>query len=144
MKFYLDTNVLIDFCLRREPHFDVATKILNFAFKKEIEIYTSSHCIATLHYICKRNFTEAAIREIISQLMEFMTVLPVTEEVLKKSLKSYHKDFEDAIQIFCAHEVKNMNGLITRNLKDFSTAEMQVFSPDEALYLIKENLNTTH
>lgn len=71
------------------------------------------------------------------KLLNLVNVISVDEEILKKSLKSQYKDFEDAIQIFCAHKIENLDAIITRNLKDFSTAEVNVFAPDEALNYIK-------
>ena len=53
--------------------------------------------------------------------------------IIKKSLLSTHKDFEDAIQIFAAHSVKNLDFIVTRNVKDFKKAEMAVLPPDELL-----------
>ena len=42
---------------------------------------------------------------------------------------------------FFAHtKLKNLTPIITRNLKDFSTAEVKIFAPDEALQYINDNL----
>ncbi len=139
--FYLDTNILVDLLQRREPHFASVAEILNLATIKEIQIFASSNSIGTLHYLCKKTIGEAELRDIIYDLLHFLKIVAVDEEIIKKSLKSSHKDFEDAIQIFCAHKVENLTAIITRDLKDFSTAEMQVFAPDQALYYINNNLN---
>lgn len=53
---------------------------------------------------------------------KLISIIPADEEILRKSLKSSHRDFEDAIQIFCAHQIKKIDGIITRNIKDFSTS----------------------
>lgn len=139
MKFYIDTNILIDALLRRQPFHEKASALLNFALNNKISIYTSSHCIATLHYVCKKNINETDLRSIISKFLEFIIIIPVDDNILKKSAKSQHKDFEDAIQILCAHQIKNLDGIITRNLKDFSSSEIPVFPPDEAINYIKNN-----
>ena len=70
-------------------------------------------------------------------MLDLISIISVDEEILKKSLKSHHKDFEDAIQIFCAHKIENLDAIVTRNLKDFSTSEIQVFAPENALDYIK-------
>lgn len=138
MNFFLDSNIIVDLVKKREPHFDIVSEIFNLSTKEKITLHTSSHSIATLHYICKKNFKETELQDLIDELLNFFSVIPVDEDVLKKSLKSQHKDFEDAIQIFCAHQIKNLTGIITRNLKDFSTSEIPVFAPDEALNLIQK------
>ena len=49
-------------------------------------------------------------------------------------------DFKDAIQIFCAHQIKKIDGIITRNIKDFSTSEIDVITPDEVIIYINKKL----
>lgn len=138
MLFFLDTNIIVDLLQKRDPHFDLASEIFNFSTKENLELYASSHSIATVHYICKKNIKEAKLRELIDEVLNFLKIIPVDEEILRKSIKSNHKDFEDSIQIFCAHQIKNLTGIITRNIKDFSTSEIPVFAPDEALNLIQK------
>ncbi|MCD9855652.1 PIN domain-containing protein [Epilithonimonas sp. JDS] len=138
MFFFLDTNIIVDLLQKRVPHFDLASEIFNFSTKENIVLFASSHSIATVHYICKKNIKEAELRELINEVLNFLKIIPVDEEILRKSIKSNHKDFEDAIQIFCAHQIKNLTGIITRNIKDFSTSEIPVFAPDEALNLIQK------
>lgn len=140
LSFYLDTNVLVDLLQRREPHFASVTEIFNLATKGDINIFASANSIATVHYLCKKNIPERDLRDIISDLLNFLKIISVDEETIKKALKSHHKDFEDAIQIFCAHKIENLSAIITRDLKDFSTAEVQVFAPYEALYYIQNKL----
>ncbi|MBD8081566.1 type II toxin-antitoxin system VapC family toxin [Chryseobacterium caseinilyticum] len=139
MKFYIDTNIVIDFIIERGNFFYEAKKIFELSELKKISIFISSHTIATAHYICKKHFKENEIRQVLEDLLLIVDVIAVDEDIIKKSLKSHHKDFEDAIQIFCAHQVKNITGIVTRNIKDFSTSEIPVFAPDEALDYIRNN-----
>lgn len=140
MKFYLDTNVIVDLLLRREPHFQTTISLFDLCSDNKISFFTSSHCVATAHYLCKKAIKENILRNLLEEILDIITIIPVDEEILKKSLKSPHKDFEDAIQILCAHTVKNLDGIITRNLKDFSKSEVAVFSPDEALNYINKKI----
>ncbi len=142
MKFFLDTNILLDFLLERQPFHFEANQIFDCLDKKQITLYTSSHSIATTHYFCKKENDEWSIRNSLSDLIDSVKVIGIDEEILRKSLKSHHRDFQDAIQIFCAHQIRKLDGIITRNLRDFSTSEISVFSPDEALRYIKNKLET--
>jgi hypothetical protein len=74
---------------------------------------------------------EKKLREILFNLIEFLEVIPVDPDKLKKGLRSNHKDFEDAVQIVCASSVVGMNFIVTRNMKDFKTSEIPVLTPDE-------------
>lgn len=52
-------------------------------------------------------------------------------DILKKGLRSNHKDFEDSIQIFCASKIERIQSIITRNVKDFKGSEIMILTPDE-------------
>ena len=58
-------------------------------------------------------------------------MISVDENVLKRGLRSKHKDFEDSIQIICATSIDKLDFIITRNKNDFSNSEVPVFAPDE-------------
>ena len=71
------------------------------------------------------------LRMILFNLLNFIEVIPVDLDGLKKGLRSSIKDFEDAVQMQCASSIAGMNYLVTRNLKDFKTSEIEVLTPDE-------------
>ena len=47
-------------------------------------------------------------------------------------MNSHFKDFEDSVQYFTATE-NNINGIITRNLKDFKSSQIPVMTAEEFL-----------
>jgi predicted nucleic acid-binding protein len=130
-KLFLDTNIIVDLIADRKPFSKYAIKIFKHAEEKKVQIFTSSHSIATTHYLLKKHVEEKILREILSNLIEFITIVPVNNDVIKKALKSKHKDFEDAIQIISASAIENIDFIITRNLKDFRESEILALSPDE-------------
>ena len=140
--FFIDTNIVIDFISFRVPFGIAAKSIFELAEKKNIKLYISSLSVATTHYVLKKVFSEDQVRTAISSTLDLLEIIPVTEDILRKSLNSNHKDFEDAIQIFCAHKIEGLDAIITRNIKDFSTSEITVLAPDEvANFIIKKNKN---
>jgi predicted nucleic acid-binding protein len=132
---FLDTNILIDLIADRQPFSKHAIAVFKLKEENKIVLYTSSHSIATTHYLMKKYLSESALNEVISSLLDFLIVLPVDVEVLKRALLSKTKDFEDAIQIVCAAKNEQMNFIITRNLKDFKQSSVKAISPDEFLNL---------
>lgn len=130
-KVFLDTNILVDLIADRKPFSKFAIEIFQLAEEKNLDIYTSSHSIATTHYLLKKYIDEKALRSVLYQLFDFLHVVSVDESILKKGLLSNHKDFEDSIQIFCASTIDNLTCIITRNIKDFKKSEIPVLSPDE-------------
>ena len=131
MKIFLDTNILVDLIADRKPFSKQAIEIFKSTEKNKTQLFTSSHSIATTHYLLKKYVEEKELRKIIFNLLEFLKVIPVDIDVLKKGLRSNHKDFEDAVQILCASSITGINFIVTRNKKDFKTSAISVITPDE-------------
>ena len=130
-KVFLDTNIIVDLIADRKPFSRHAIEIFNKAEEKKIKLFTYSHSIATTHYLMKKYLDEKTLRAVLYNLLDYLTVIPVDLDVLKKGLRSNHKDFEDAIQILCASTVEKIDCIITRNTKDFRKCEILVLTPDE-------------
>lgn len=132
-KLFLDTNILIDLIADRRPFSKYAIQIFQKAELKEIQLFTSSHSIATTHYVLRKYIGETELRDVVYDLLDYITVIAVDVDILKKGLRSSYKDFEDAIQIFCASSVHNIDCIVTRNTKDFKMSEIPAFNPDEII-----------
>ena len=130
-KVFVDTNILIDLIADRKPFSKFAIEIFKMAEDKKIKLFTSSHSIATTHYLLKKYIGEKELREIIYALLDFIVIIPIDIDVIKKGLKSKYKDFEDALQIICAYSVERINCVVTRNTRDFKGSEIPVLTPDE-------------
>jgi hypothetical protein len=120
----------VDLISNREPFGKFAILLFKKNEKGELRLYTSSHSLVTTHYLLKKYISENKLRKILLDLADLMTILPVNAAVLKKALRSQHKDFEDGVQIVCANSIKNMDFIVTRNLRDFRTSEIPAVSPD--------------
>jgi predicted nucleic acid-binding protein len=132
-KLFLDTNIIVDLIADRKPFSKYAIQIFQKAELKEIELFTSSHSIATTHYLLKKYLAEKELREVLYNLLDYITVVAVDVNILKKGLRSNHKDFEDSIQILCASSIEKIDCIVTRNTKDFKASEIPAFNPDEIL-----------
>ncbi|MFO0415471.1 MAG: type II toxin-antitoxin system VapC family toxin [Bacteroidota bacterium] len=131
-KIFIDTNIIIDLIADRRPFSKYAIALFKKAEEKKVHLYSSSHSIATTHYLLKKYMDEKALREVLYNLLDYLTVIAVDVAVLKKGLRSRHKDFEDAIQIICASSEYKIDMIVTRNTKDYKFSEIPVLTPDEA------------
>lgn len=52
MKLFLDTNVLIDFILERQPFYQAAAMIISYAEENKVQICVSSLSLVTTNFIC--------------------------------------------------------------------------------------------
>ena len=130
-RIFVDTNIIVDLIADRKPFSKFAIDLFNKAEKKKIKLFTSSHSIATTHYLLKKYIDEKNLRSILYDLTDFLTIIPIDSDMIQKGLRSKHKDFEDAFQINCAYSVEKIDCIVTRNIKDFKDSEITVLTPDE-------------
>ncbi len=132
-KVFLDTNIIVDLIADRQPFSKYAIEIFQKAEENYFQLFTSSHSIATTHYLLKKHLEEKELRNVLSNLLDYLTVIAVDSDIIKKGLRSKYKDFEDSIQILCASSIENIDCIVTRNIKDFKNSEVPVFTPDEII-----------
>ena len=87
----------------------------------------SEGSIINIHYIIRKSFNREGIREELRIIQQENNLVSVDEEIIENSLDSKFKDFEDAIQYFCAKKI-NAELIITDNIKDFILSDIRVIS----------------
>jgi predicted nucleic acid-binding protein len=132
-RYFLDTNILLDFLGNRHPFGKYALEILNKSRLKEWELWTSDNSILTTYYIISKEIGEAESRIKISRLINFLEIQPTQKAHIQQALGSDFKDLEDGVQHFCASSVSGIEGIITRNKKDFRTSQISIFEPWEVV-----------
>lgn len=135
--FYLDSDVILDFLLKREPFNLPAREIFGLAFNNEIQIFLSSLTVANIHYLLRKHYGNDGALNKITELLSFCKILPVSEKEIYAAMKSGFSDFEDAIQYFTVLQNPDIKGIITRNLSDYRKSEIPVFSPEIFLSTFK-------
>ena len=105
-KFFLDTNIIIDFLTDRKPFSLNAAKLFNFSESKKIEIYISAISYNNIYYILKQSLSDLETRKLLDAINDMTEVVDLTKSIIRKSLKSDFKDFEDAIQYYSAMSIE--------------------------------------
>ena len=137
MRVLLDTNIILDFFLEREPFFHETSKLFDAMSDQQIEGFITASSVTDIFYICRRqtqNLEEA--RQILITTLSLLSICLVDREILETALQSGLADFEDAVQIACA-EAQNLEAIITRNLQDFQTANIPVMSANQLIEKLK-------
>ena len=132
-RYFLDTNILLDFLGNRHPFGKYALEILNKPRTKEWELWTSDNSILTSYYIISKEIGEAESRIKISRLINFLEIQPIQKVHIQQALDSNFKDLEDGVQHYCASSILGLEGIITRNKKDFKSSQIPVFEPWEVV-----------
>lgn len=129
-RIFVDTDVIIDLLIDRQPHADAASIIFDLADKKRIKLFASSICLNNVHYIVRKELGDKKTREIIGELLELVEILSVSGKDIKNAINSEFKDFEDAIQHSVALEGKDISAIVTRNTKDYKKSQIPVFNTE--------------
>ncbi len=131
----IDLNVILDMLQRRRPFFETSARVLALAEKRAFRGVWSAHSITTLFYLYARDQTADAARVAITDLMQFLAVAAVDQQVIETALALPYRDFEDAVQMAAAmHE--SADYLITRNVADFKLGPIPALTPAEFLALL--------
>ena len=72
------------------------------------------------------------VKQRIKSILSFVSVCDLQADVVIKSLDSDWKDYEDSVQSMTALEII-ADCIVTRNVKDFDFAEIEVLTPHEFL-----------
>jgi hypothetical protein len=73
----------------------------------------------------------------LEELAEITEITDVTDAIIRQSLKTDFKDYEDAIQYYCALSIPKIDFIVTRNTKDFKKSTVPVLTPNEAIGLLE-------
>ena len=125
-----DTNIILDVLLNREPFVELSANIVSSVENKNIEGYLCATTITTLDYLISKQTNQDTARKEIQKLLNIFEISEVNSKVLGMSLKSKFNDFEDAVQYYSG-KCCGVNGLVTRNTKDYKQAKLPIYTPDE-------------
>jgi len=130
MKIFLDSDVILDFLLDRKPYSDDIAEIFERSLNSDLLLCVSPTTITNLNYIIGRlqNKKQAHLKT--KKILELVKVETVCESTIIKAITSRFKDFEDAVQNFCAIE-SDHTIILTRNIKDYKESELGILSPSE-------------
>ena len=135
MRILLDTNIILDIALRREPHFTYSSEVFKAIDNNIILGYVTVTTITDIYYIAKREKGHQIALDFISNLIEIIDIIGIDRNIIIKSLGSQISDFEDAIQSISSL-LNNIDYIITRNQKDFSKSDIKALTPAEFVNLI--------
>ncbi|HEY0769048.1 MAG TPA: PIN domain-containing protein [Sphingobacteriaceae bacterium] len=134
MKYiFMDTNVVIDFLADRQPFALDAARLFNLAIDHKATIYISAVSYNNIYYILRQSLTNNATIKLLKELAEMTEITDVTDEIIRQYLKTDFKDYEDAIQYYCALSRSKVDFIVTRNTKDFKKSILPVLTPAEAV-----------
>eukprot|EP01037_Dinobryon_pediforme_P011952 gene11952-12041_t len=130
---FMDTNVVIDFLSNRHPFAIDAARLFDLSVNGKIRIYISAVSYNNIYYILRQSLTHSATIKLLAELSDLTEVADVTTNIIRESLKADFKDYEDAIQYYCALNIADIDFIVTQNTKDFKKSRLPILTPTEAL-----------
>ncbi len=135
MKLLIDTNVVLDVLLRREPFSKTAAEVLNLTQRDDVREYVSASAITDIYYIANKQMKDRdAVRDLLKRLLMVVSVAAVSEWEIQNALNLAWGDFEDSVQYSVAL-LNEMDGIVTRNPSDYQDANIRIWLPAQALEL---------
>jgi len=132
MKVLLDTNIVLDLLLDREPFGELAKKIFIKIENKDIDGFLCPTTITTIYYLLNKHLSKNKCDEAIKSLLEIFNIVKIDKHVLQESLSSSGSDFEDSV-IYTSAKFEEVDIIITRDKKGFKNSKVKVLPPIEFL-----------
>lgn len=135
MKLMIDTNVILDVLIKRQPFYEQSRRILELCESNALQGFVTASSITDIFYLVRKSThsTETAY-ECLGALFDILKVLPVTNDNVISAYSIRAHDFEDCLLAVCAKS----NGcayIVTRNQTDFKGFDIPAVSPDEIDHL---------
>lgn len=136
MRILLDTNVVLDVALDRQPFYDAAARILEASDFGRVHLFVTASSVTDLYYVLRKQRGRQAGLNFIRRLLECADACGVDKQILADALASGFRDFEDGVQNAAA-VADRLEIIVTRNKADFAGSLLTVLTPDEfaATYL---------
>lgn len=135
MVVLIDTNIILDMLVKRQPYLEAAIKIVNLCTEKIIRGCLAAHTVSNLFYILRKEYSVTQRREMLMALCRVFEISEINGEKIAKALKNdQFEDFEDCLQDECAASLK-ADYIVTRNTKDFTNSKVPAIQPEEFLKL---------
>jgi len=130
-----DLNIILDVLQERKGFYDLSARLMARAEKCSIQGWLAAHSVTTLFYLLAKDKSADHARVTLTSLLQFLRIAPVDQNTIEQALNLPYRDFEDAVQVMAALQVR-ADYLVTRNVRDFQPAPMEVIQPVELLAVL--------
>lgn len=137
MKLLLDTNVMIDYFLRRRPFFEDVQKVNVMRYFRDAELWTSAKSYTDLFCFGRKAIGSEGIQKAMAAALPRLGVCTIDGDDIRWAAEQGWKDFEDCVVSRAAQKV-GADYLLTRNVGDFERSAVPAITPSDFLALVEE------
>ncbi len=128
----IDTDVLIDVALDRQPFSDPASELIDRLQTGPKRAFVAWHTLSNFYYLVTPRRSGADARAFITELIRFVAVAECGTDAIAYAARLGMTDFEDAMQVSAARAC-GASYVVTRNARDFKHSPIPALTPVEAL-----------
>jgi len=133
MVILIDTNIILDYLVARQPFVVNAKNVLRLCFRQECKGYIAAHSVTNIFYILRNDFSASKRKKMLIELCEYIEIAGIQKkQIIDALLNEDFDDIEDRLQVECASMV-NADYIVTRNIADFSTSSIPAILPEDLL-----------
>jgi len=96
-RILLDTNVVLDVLLDRQPYVDASAAAWSAVETGVSEGMLAAHAVTTIHYLIRREMGNTRAAKTVSAMLRVFGVAGVDSTVIQEALQLPVSDFEDAV-----------------------------------------------
>ncbi len=128
----VDTNVMVDLLLTREPWFSQAKPMWDARDAGQLECAVLASTLTDLYYLCRKPVLlgPAGAKIAIEMVIQRFETLTIDRAVIQSALLLPGLDFEDNVQIACTVRDR-MDVIVTRDKADFNHSPITPIEPPE-------------
>lgn len=135
MRVIVDTNVVLDVLLEREPFVTAAIEVFCLVEESRMDAFICATTVTTIDYLLAKSLPKSKARNALRSLISLFEIATVNRPVIERALVSKIQDFEDAV-LNEAGQMAGADFVISRNTKDFAGSTLKVCDPNEFLALL--------
>ena len=137
MKVLIDTNILLDVILLREPYLELSKRVLQCC-QSLVDGYIAVHTFSNMFYILHEteDFSIEDCRNTFNKLLYVFDVASLDKsEMIAAVNNEAFDDFEDSMQHQSSIACK-LDYIVTRNIDDFKNGTVPAVTPEQFLKLV--------
>lgn len=130
MRIVYDSDVVLDYFLKRQPGLKGSTAITLLALLRFEQGCLMSNSVADMHYLLAQELGNLRAQFVVEEILKEFRVIPVEEDDLTEALSKRWDDLQACLMSVCAKKVHS-HFIITRNIRNFRQSKVTTLTPEE-------------
>lgn len=132
MRLLLDTNILIDYHLRRMPHWENVARIVAAGIFGDVQIWASTKSYTDVFYVAGKLVDPDELQQAFLKSFELIRLCSIDPEDIERAATLAWPNFEDCLVGIAAEKVK-ADAIVTRDAGGFARSQVEAMRPEQVL-----------